>query len=1010
VSLAIPRVDADDFFFEGVPIVTEMMEIEVFAKGYYLIEGVPQYYPIFWGLITEVSDSYSSGEHTVTLQCSDILKWWELCQMNINPAFTAASGQAGRSLFGNVFFGMNPYDVVWTLAQSAFGDVVVGTGSLISMYKESGPQKRVFDSALSDIMLYWEERFSRIRSNILLYGVNGVAVRGDSLYEAYRHGRGGTLGKPFASAAVRTANGGKENSQTVFDPTDPSVVAYRTQFSNAGQVNFWQSEYQTKLEIANAAKEAIGFELYMDVDGTIVFKPPFYNVDVLPNKPVSWIQDIDIIDWNFSQSEAEVVTQVQLQGAFGGNIDYGMPQEVTPFTSVTDYHLLRKYGWRTHTYNSEFMADPMLMFYHGMDILDRLNSRRHRGSVTIPMRPELRLGFPIYIAPKDQIWYITGISHAYSAGGRSQTTLTLTARRCKFFAPRGIGDMELTGWKGSGKPPVGKTAFPYSSKQLARGGTFRLRIGEAAQVPPQVGADQGPNSPYAPLLLRHPKTGRFVGYPNVVMAYTRPFTPSPDELKRSKGQKTGDNPYTSKETKEKLERSAQALSDYLDKALVAGDNDRLREKHLTNRYQYGLNSAGVYAYARDKSAVIGEILLFPTGNLTLDPKPATPVFQGSTAMIRPVSDERGFEVIGHFRYGRGVSLQDGRLIAGNPQDKVSVGVQAALSGDLFATLSSQSQGLTSVTTVYPSPAEAITRLQMEDLQTAGILNPETKKAEFVGDTFIDSAVIGSPEQAGVPTTAEASQLSKALTITELTVARSSGVVDPNCACTLGRSDLTFLRTGFQVKFMDGTVPDEGLGLTPGTDGTFLYGDQGLSSLGDPIEQPVAIANPLETASQVDRFLYTLYEVLDEGHQAHEQVLRGEALVQEEAGAGTGSVPGETPFDPPFSASNRALLGDQEAIALQGSSATTGLADAWSRFGNSLKTNTKRAEYQALIDQAQTEIASLTKERQEILQRIQFGSSFPTDPSERLRQIDARIALLQRQVADNRLRLQELAGP
>jgi hypothetical protein len=356
VSLAIPRVDADDFFFEGVPIVTEMMEIEVFAKGYYLIEGVPQYYPIFWGLITEVSDSYSSGEHTVTLQCSDILKWWELCQMNINPAFTAASGQAGRSLFGNVFFGMNPYDVVWTLAQSAFGDVVVGTGSLISMYKESGPQKRVFDSALSDIMLYWEERFSRIRSNILLYGVNGVAVRGDSLYEAYRHGRGGTLGKPFASAAVRTANGGKENSQTVFDPTDPSVVAYRTQFSNAGQVNFWQSEYQTKLEIANAAKEAIGFELYMDVDGTIVFKPPFYNVDVLPNKPVSWIQDIDIIDWNFSQSEAEVVTQVQLQGAFGGNIDYGMPQEVTPFTSVTDYHLLRKYGWRTHTYNSEFMG------------------------------------------------------------------------------------------------------------------------------------------------------------------------------------------------------------------------------------------------------------------------------------------------------------------------------------------------------------------------------------------------------------------------------------------------------------------------------------------------------------------------------------------------------------------------------------------------------------------------------------------------------------------------------
>src|SRR5262249_46800416 len=150
-------------------------------------------------------------------------------------------------------------------------------------------------------------------SNLMLYGVNGVAVRGDSLYEAYHHGKKGTLGKPFASSAVRMANGGKDGGQMVFDPTDPNVVAFRTQFQNAGQVNFWQSEYQTKLELANAAKEAIGFEFYMDVDGSIVFKPPFYNLDVLPNKPVSWIQDIDIIDFDVSSSESEVITQVQMQ-------------------------------------------------------------------------------------------------------------------------------------------------------------------------------------------------------------------------------------------------------------------------------------------------------------------------------------------------------------------------------------------------------------------------------------------------------------------------------------------------------------------------------------------------------------------------------------------------------------------------------------------------------------------------------------------------------------------------
>ena len=440
ISMSIPRHSIDDFYFDGEPIICSMMEIEIYAKGYYLVEGVPQYYPIFWGLVTEVGDNYSGGEHSVTIHCADILKWWELSKMNINPAYTAPKGQEGTSIFGNVFFGRNPYDVIWTLAQHSFGDVVVGTGSLVSMVKEQGGQKKVFSAAMGEMMSYWAARFSHIRSNLLLYGVNGTAVRGDTLDTAYQTGQYGK--SRFASRAVSVANGGPDAAQMFFDPTDEKVVAFRTQFNQAGQVNFWQSEFQTKLELANAAKEAIGFEFYMDVTGDIVFKPPFYNLDTLPNKPISWIQDIDVIDWDFSESEAEVITQLQLQGAWGGPVDYGMPQEVTPFTSVTDYHLLRRYGWRTHTYNSEFMGDPNLMFYHGLDILDRLNSKRHRGSVNIPLRPELRLGFPIYVAPKDQIWYISGISHNIQFGGRAQTTLTLTAKRQKFIAPQGIGSLQ----------------------------------------------------------------------------------------------------------------------------------------------------------------------------------------------------------------------------------------------------------------------------------------------------------------------------------------------------------------------------------------------------------------------------------------------------------------------------------------------------------------------------------------------------------------------------------------
>lgn len=853
ITMSIPRHVVDDFYFDGVPLVTAMMEVEIFAKGYFLLEGLPQFYPVFWGLITEVSESYSQGEHTVTLHCADILKWWEICRMNVNPAFTAPTGQAGRSIFGNVFFGTNPYDAIFTLANMAFGDVIVGTGSLISLYKEAS-QKSVFNTVMGDIMQYWASRFTRIRSNLLLYGVNGVAVRGDSIAQAYERGKA-TKGQPYASTAVRVANGtnpatGVDATQLIFDPTDPGVTAFRTQFSQAGVINFWQSEYQTKLEIANACKEAVGFEFYMDVTGDIVFKPPFYNLDILSNKPVSWIQDIDTIDWDFSENESEVVTQITIQGSFGGNIDFGFGEELVPSTSVTDYHLLRKYGWRPHTYNSEFMGDPLMMFYHGLDIMDRLNSRRHQASVNIPLRPELRLGFPVYIAAKDQVWYIRGLSHNIQFGGRATTTVHLTAKREKFKAPKGISDIKMTGdfaeeafkkakaeydkvagsaqTKGSPPqppPPKKGPQGPPTTKQLARK-AFTLELGDAATIPPVNVDPNDPTTltPYEPLILRHQKTGRIVGYPNVTMVYTRPFD-SAQAQKAFDGvagqKKPGENPQTKTATKEKTDEAQKTernrkLAQFVDERV-----NELVTKYGRNRYQYGINSAGVYVYARDVSNVITQFSLIPQSNITVTKDSqeltgtASPL-SGGTAMIRPVSDERGFEVIGHFRYGRGVALRDGSLVL-NPTTKdaknarAGVDYQFALSGDLFAALNAQSQGLTSISSAYANPADAIARMQPEDLQTAGTIIPGSvdRKAKFTdtGTNFVDVAPLNSPENKGIPASVEAGQLSRALTIAEMSVREDTIPNDDHCECQMGRADLAFINIGYQVNILNQANPD-----------------------------------------------------------------------------------------------------------------------------------------------------------------------------------------------------------
>lgn len=960
INLSIPRHTVDDFFFDGIPIISPMMEIEVFGKGYYLLEGIPQYYPIFWGLVTEVSDSYSGGEHTVSVQCADILKWWEICRMNVNPAYTAPNPKLGKSIFGNNLFGTNPYDMIFTLAQMAMGDVLLATGSLVSLNKERA-QKQTFAASLSDIMTYWASRFTKIRSNLLLYGVTGVAVRGDTIWDRYQTG-GANSAKGFAASSVRKAQGGE--GQLNFDPTDSNVTAYRTQIpeAGAGATNFWQNDYQTKLEIANACKEAIGFEFYMDVTGDIVFKPPFYNLDILSNKPISWIQDIDIINWDFSESESEVVTQMTIQGSANGSMDYGLGADLTPFTSVTDYHLLRKYGWRPHTYNSEFLGGLQRLFYHGLDVLDRINSRRHQASITIPFRPELRLGFPVYVGPKDQVWYVKGISHNVAFGGQATTTLALTARRAKFQAIKGISELKV-----KGKAPFDKSSPKEAPSPATVASTsYELNLGDAGTIPAiNLDPDNSASlAPYEPLILRHPKTGRIVGYPNVVMVYSRPYDKQ-EGLDAVSGQKApGTNSHVPKKNKAQVAKNQESNKNELAQQSVA--NLLLENKYGHNRYSYGLNSAGVYVYAHDVSRYITQMSLIPEKNIKTLHDGETQKFLDSqkgikspTTMIRPVSDERGFEVVGHYRYGRGVSLRDGSLIQNELGPNTRIGdrsngslgntgeIQLALSGSLQATLNAQSQGITTGVSAYPNPADAIARLQPEDLQTAASIVPDagggTDKVQYsdLGTNFVDVAPLGSPEQQGVPTNVEASQLSRALTLAEMTVKFHNvpGTVD--CECQVGRADLAFINYGYQTgKTIKESSPDSST-----LDGALANLDVALANLDANTAPKAPDVKGEDQIARVEDYLWNLYKALDDSHIPLENALRGDpngvdpdTRVQPDLF----NLPDESVSGvaPPFSSMRRAAMGDPLATAQQGKSAKEDLKNRFSNFGDDLRKATK----------------------------------------------------------------------
>jgi hypothetical protein len=65
--------------------------------------------------------------------------------------------------------------------------------------------------------------------------------------------------------------------------------------------------------------------------------------------------------------------------------------------------------------------------------MTRRNGQVFTGGVSIPLRPELRLGYPVYIEHMDSFYYVTGITHNITFGSSATTDLSLQYKRERVF-------------------------------------------------------------------------------------------------------------------------------------------------------------------------------------------------------------------------------------------------------------------------------------------------------------------------------------------------------------------------------------------------------------------------------------------------------------------------------------------------------------------------------------------------------------------------------------------------
>lgn len=901
VQLSIPDNDVNDFYSDGQLLIQPMMEIEIFAKGYYLIGGFPQYYRIFWGVVSSVSKSWSGGVTSVSVSCKDILRWWELTNATTNPAFLEGGGSSagGYQLFQNQFAGQNPYTTIIQLARDSMGDFFYTTGSFTSHTPEKGPEQPVTGEFMKDIMTYWQLKFANIQASLVLYGTSGQTYT--------MSGVKGTVSPTQVSEAIfkEEVRLLKQNQSTTLLFSNPKEVATaKVEVARAGDVEFFQNETQSKLSLAMHARDQIGYEFYCDTTGDIIFKPPFYNLNVLPNKPVSWIQDFDIIDDQLNDSEAEVVTHVTSSGnAFGGVTDWGLNDEITtPRTGVYDFHLLRRYGWRRADLQLEWAGNPRKLFFHLLDWMDRLNAKRQNGTITIPMRPELRMGFPVWVPKYDSFFYVQGISHSYAVGGQATTTVTLIAKRSKFIAPKNIGEIR----KVSGV----KRDVTSDKKRDLKGQDPVYEV----EFPGQLGSTSGLGNEQTvgtPAIVRDPKTGKILGFPNVVMVYTSTYSGKDlGRLMETEGKRTvpnqgkADAAGNSRRQIKPLDYKEQVAKTLIE--VQEWEKNKLVSRLRAHRYEAGMTNAGAYDYAWDKGRSFRELALIPlnsykvksikdpavteavksqdqekpdkdkqkkliadqeaaikqvkakydaiTASLTKKQKEIADIRQKAgknwlaveqssdiqtrsdeltvlredqkkaadelvkeksklaniksnnptaayipqlNVLIRPVSDEFGFEVIGHYRYGRGAYIDRGKLQikAGKQADQQSVANQLSIQFAPTGGFLTDSPSGSNMDARAEDFASLFEQMRPDDYVTGATFTGVATQSENISNVQTTSAstytnLINADKGTGLYVEADATRRAK--TLNEMTptieiAGLSDAFGNQKCACGLNRT-------------------------------------------------------------------------------------------------------------------------------------------------------------------------------------------------------------------------------
>ncbi len=447
----------------GNNLLQTMAQVQVYAKGYFMsATGDTVYRRVFKGVTSYIGYNDNGKTLEVTIQCHGILHLLEKMQINIHPS-SVTSHQTGQrqTIFQSILASGDCFQILAMLFTEGFHSDGFQIASLQSpsMIPGGNNNDAFYDAVSRGYMAKWQAILFNMVKDVHIYGPNK-----DNLGNQVVMKRDGTWGKPdkrTLGAATKKRSTATETQTVTNNNSYYANIQRYAPFRNITALDLTNNVIVNRLDAIREVTRKIDFEAYQDIDGKVIVKPPLYNLDVVNlgprlkqtstatnsshnsnTNPATAIYEnnnpfvvhlSEILSEQENEDQSSIRrTRTTVTGNALRQLGNNYRDDTKPVAEYIDVTKLAKFGLREEPmYQVPWidMGDKYALFAHAVAETVRANRGYRTYTITIPMRPELKVGFPVFIPHKDMYAYIKSIAVQFQIGGTATMTLTCDAVR-----------------------------------------------------------------------------------------------------------------------------------------------------------------------------------------------------------------------------------------------------------------------------------------------------------------------------------------------------------------------------------------------------------------------------------------------------------------------------------------------------------------------------------------------------------------------------------------------------